>query len=172
MKGLQRSIARGPKGTRGTLKKAFVLSTETISVVGATGVGFGTLVLGGLPEGNLVMLGAVANISFSGTGSDANLGDTWSGDFGIGTTPASDGTLGGGDDDIIASTAIGAATAEVIAQARYTSALADHGAIVDNTAGTAEINLNLLIDDADIGGTSVITIAGTVDIAYMILGDD
>ena len=66
-----------------------------------------------------------------------------------------------------------AATAEVSPITRGLQADGAHcGVIFDNTAGALEVNLNLLIDDADISGTVAITVSGTVDISYIMLGDD
>lgn len=171
-KGLQRSINRGDQAKAGVLKKTFLASDLAISVVGATGVGFGSAILGDFPEGNIVFLGAVSYMTFAGGGADANLGDTWQGDYGIGTTPMSDATMSTGDEDLIVETAIAAATAEVSPRTKGIYLEADVGQMHDNTDGTLEINLNLLIDDADIGGTSPITVNGELTILYAVLGDD
>ena len=117
-------------------------------------------------------MGIGGTAGFAGSGADANLTDTWSGDFGVGTTPASDATITAGDVDIIASTAIGPATAEAIAAARVVEA---HGDVIfDNTDGSLEINMNVLIDAADIvdDQSVVLTLSGVLQIAYIVLGDD
>ena len=142
-------------------------------IAGATGVGFGSMPIGGFPQGNILFLGAACSLQLAGSGADAGLVDTWAGDFSVGTTPASDGTLSAGDVDILPSTALAAATAEVspITPARSIDAANAH--ILDNTAGDLEINLNLLIDDADISADDVpITVTGFVSLAYCVLGDD
>ena len=73
MKGLQRSIARGSKAKRDVVTERLALNVE-LTFTGATGAAvFATTVLTGLPEGNILLLGAVANLTFSGSGSDANL---------------------------------------------------------------------------------------------------
>ena len=170
MKGLQRSISRGPKPTQRSIRLDINPSAEAMLVDGLTGIGFGTWVARGLPEGNLQIIGAVASLSFAGSGADANLGDTWAGDYGVGSTPASDGTITGADVDLIPSTALAAATAEVspVTRAELAAPL-----VIDNTAGTAEVNVNLLIDDADIGADDIaITVTGSINISYVILGDD
>lgn len=172
MKGLPRSLARGEKTRRAVVKDTIILDGMTVTVTAvSTAIGFGSVVAGALPEGNILLLGAVANIGLAGSGSDANLAATWNGDYGVGTTPASDATITGADVDIIGSTAVGPATAEVIAATRATNATQ---AIIDNTAGTAEVNINVLIDAADITDDQsvVLTLSGRLDIAYIILGDD
>ena len=47
-------------------------------------------------------------------------------------------------------------------------------AILDNTAGDLELNLNVLLDADEVtnGEDSVVTVTGTVDVAYIVLGDD
>lgn len=173
-KGLAISHTRGNPQHAPILKMVLGLNAFAVTVDGATGVGWGTAVMSGLPEGNFMLLGAVANVQFSGSGADAGLGDTWAGDFGVGTTPATDGTITAGDVDIVPSTALAAATAEVSPRTRGVQADgAFCGVIFDNTASTLEVNLNLLIDDVDISADGVaITADGYVIISYVMLGDD
>lgn len=172
-KGLQRSLSRGNKADKDSVKDRIVLSGMVVSVtsVGAA-IGFGSVVVGDFPEGNILVLGVGGTIGFAGSGADANLSDTWSGNFGIGTTPASDATITAGDVDLIASTALGPAAAEVIAPARVAAALLP--TMFDNTDGSLEININVLVDAADIVDDQVvdITLSGMIDIAYIVLGDD
>lgn len=173
MKGLQRSLSRGPKAKRGIVNQYFDLTNKTVTVSATgTAVGFGTLVLEGLPEGNILLHGAVlSDFVAQGSGSDANLAATWDGDYGVGSTPADDATISGTDVDIIASTAFGAATAEVSPTGRVANATP---VIIDNTAGTGEVNVNVLIDAANITDDEsvVLTLSGRLDIAYTVLGDD
>lgn len=169
-KGLQRSLSRGPKATKDVVTERLVLNTvmaftgETDAAVEATAY------LANLPEGNILLLGAVANLTFTGPTSD-DLANDFQGDFGIGTTPADDNTISGTDVDIVGSTAIAAATAEVSAGNRGTNATQ---AIIDNTAGTGEMNLNVLLDANEVTNAEEvsITVTGTVDLAYIVLGDD
>lgn len=169
-KGLPRSLARG--GNRQPVRRLDLKFTNAaISVAGTSGVGFGSAVIGDLPEGNILLLGAVAYATFSGPTS-ASLVDTFDGDYGIGSTPCDDGTITNGDVDIIQSTALGAATAEVSPRVRGTSASSTAGVILDNTDGSLEINLNLLIDDANISGTVAMTATGVLHLSYVVLGDD
>ena len=177
-KGLQRSLSRAPVGRvlpgggdqpAALLKKTIVVNAP-ITVDGATGVGFGSIVAGDFPEGNIRVLGVLSYLSFTGPTS-ANLVDTWNGDFGIGSTPASDATITAGDVDLTASTAIGPATAEAIARARYPGIATP--VLLDNTDGSLEVNLNLLVDDADIDADGVlVTAAGEITIEYTLEGDD
>ena len=172
-KGLKRSMKMGASPANHTIiKHRVAVSDLAVSTLGATGVGWGTAVMGDLPEGNILFLGAVSYMTFSGQ-TDANLGDTWAGDYGIGTTPADDATISAADVDIIQSTALAAATAEVSPRTRGVHLLADSGDVLDNTDGSLELNLNLLIDDADIGADSIVLLAtGEVEILFAVLLDD
>lgn len=169
-KGLPRSLSRGNKAKKDTVTARLVVS-EVMTFTGVSGAAIDqTAVLEGLPEGNILLLGAVANLTFTGPTS-ANLANDFQGDYGIGTTPADDNSITGADVNIIGSTAIPAATAEVSANVRATNATQ---AIIDNTDGSGEINLNVLLDADEVtdGEDVDITVTGTVDIAYIVLGDD
>lgn len=169
VKGLQRSLSRAPKSRGGPNVAVFKASDLAITIDGATGVGFGSAVLGDFPEGNISFKGAVAYMQITGPTS-ANVVDTWEGDYGIGTTPAGDATITGADVDIIDSTALAAATAEASPRTRGTGSTA---AIFDNTDGSLELNLNVLVDDADISADSLAFVAnGEVHVTYEVLGDD
>ncbi|MCK5612908.1 hypothetical protein KAR91_64135 [Candidatus Pacearchaeota archaeon] len=171
-KGLQRSISRGHPQARDVIKETLIAKDVAITIDGATGVGFGSVAIGDFPEGNILFLGATSYMSISGPTS-ANLVDTWSGDFGVGTTPADDGTITAGDIDLIGSTPLGPAVAEVSPRTRGISVAGDTGEIHDNTDGSLEINLNVLVDDADIDADGIVcTATGELHIAYMMLGDD
>ena len=175
-KGLPRSHADAPAQVAGVQK--LNISLDKLSVlVSATGanIGFGTVVIRGLPEGNVQMLGAVlSNFQLAGSGSDANLSDTWDGDFSIGTTPADDATISGDDEDILVETALGAATAEVSPNAVRTVGITPPMVPLNNTAADLELNLNVLIDAADIvdDESVLLTVRGLLSIAYVTLGDD
>lgn len=172
-KGLPRSMSRGAATKQELIKHTIAVDAVAMTVDGATGVGFGSAVVGGLPEGNVVILGAVAYLAFSGPGSSADLADNWAGDYGVGTTPAGDATLTGADVDIIASTELLAATSEVSPRTRGTLAVAGAGTVLDNTAGDLEVNVSLLVDDANIGADGLaFTVSGEIHLLLSVLGDD
>lgn len=179
-KGLPRSLSRSKPQSQGAGavdRLQIDLSGVTVSVtsVGAA-IGFGSTVLRGLPEGNITIMGVVlSNFQLSGSGADANLVDTWAGDFGVGTTPADDATISAGDVDLVASTPLAAATAEVSPLIARTVGVTPDLIPKDNTAADLEINLNVLIDAADIGDTQTVVLtalSGLLSISYMMLGDD
>jgi len=168
MKGLPRSLGRAEQFT---LMNATV-RVKDLSVSVADGApGFGTAVIAGLPSKNILFLGAVAYLQFFT--SDADITATFDGDFAIGTVPTANNSLAdAGDADIVPSTAMGAATAKLSPVIRGASTDALGGLIIDNTAGTLELNLNVLIDDAAISGAAIFTVTGVVHLSYVVLGDD
>lgn len=169
-KGLPRSRSRGNPLAQPISKVTIPVRDVAMTVDGASGVGFGTAVVGDLPEGNILILGAVSYLSFAASGSEANLDADWEGDYGIGSTPAGDATITGADVDIIPSTAIEAATAEVSPRTRGAGAAQT---VLDNTDGSLEINVSLLVDDANIGADDIaFTVNGEIFLAYITLGDD
>ena len=172
MKGYPRGLSRGTpqKSTISKLQIPIQGLALTVTSVGAA-IGWGTAVLGGLPEGQLKILAVAAQLTFAGSGADANLADTWDGDFGIGSTPADDATIAGTDVDLIASTALGAATAEVSLLA---NAINGVDSVLDNTAADKEVNLNVLIDAADIvdDQSVILTVDGVVEVTFITMLDD
>ncbi len=171
-KGLARSIGRGDQFQAPIVKENYVLRNVPISVVGATGIGFAGVPIGGLPPGNVLLLGAVAYLQVSSPTADPDVIATWTGAFSIGTAITADSTLAGADVDIIPQTTLTAATARTSPNTRGVSASASCGVIFDNTDGTLNLNVNLLIDDASISGTADMVINGTIQMSYIVLGDD
>lgn len=170
MKGLPRSLSRGPRESRPIVTQRIRLSGVSITVDGATGVGFGSVPIYPLPEGNVVLLSAIAYAKFTKT--TAGITDTFTGNFGVGTTPADDGTISGADVLAVDSTAIGAATAGVSARIRGVQA-SPATKIIDNTAGNIDIYLNLLIADAAINADDQNVLADIeLDLAYIVMNDD
>lgn len=170
VKGLVRSLSRGPAQRQPITKQTFAFSGVALTVNGASGVGFGSAVIGDLPAGNILILGAVAYVQFDSAGGQAGLVDTWNGDFGIGSTPAGDATLTGADVDVIPSTPTTVAASE---DAPRTRGAGGTQSVLDNTDGSLELNLSLLIDDADISADGVaLTATGELYLSYVVLGDD
>lgn len=169
MKGLTRSLSRA-KSTSQPIYKQTIRVLETVSVVDGA-PGFGTTVVAALPIGNLLFLGAVAYLQF--TTADADIIAAFDGDYSLGTVATVDSDVAdAGEADLVPSTAFGAATAKVSPVIRGVSTDALGGGIIDNTAGTLNINLNVLIDDTSISGAADFTVRGTVHIACIVLGDD
>lgn len=170
VKGLTRSLSRGAASAAPVLKRTYVIRGGTVTVAAAgAAVGFGTAVIGDFPEGNVLLLGAVGYFTFSTT--DADIGATWNGDYSVGSAPTADVTLNGAEVDILPSTAVGPATAKLSPRTRSVNATQ---AMLDNTDGSLELNLNLLVDAADIadGSSAVMTMDGELTILYSVMGDD
>lgn len=157
---------RGKPMKKNIVKQTFAVNALAVSVVGATGIGFGSVAIEGLPEGNLLILGAVANLQFT---AGANTTTTWTGSFAIGSSANADTSLSGTEIDFVGATTINAATASVSPITRGTGAVQS---IVDNTDLSKVLNLNVLIDDASISGTTPVTVSGFVSLAMIVLGDD
>ena len=174
-KGLPRSLSRGDVQRQEVIKQAIVIN-NSLDITGVdAAVDAGTFVISGLPQGNLLFLGAVAYVQVD-AGSDVHVIDNWDGDFGIGTIPNADTDLGdAGDDDIIPSTALSAGASDKLAPStRGASTTTEHGLIIDNTDGSLELNFNLLIDDNVITDTEdgTFAVTGVLHLAYIVLGDD
>ncbi|HVJ14520.1 MAG TPA: hypothetical protein VM686_03730 [Polyangiaceae bacterium] len=169
-KGLPRSSARGAAARQDVIRQTITVSNLALLVDGATGVGWNSVVAGDLPEGNILLLGAVSYLQFTAGGT---ISTTFDGDYSIGTTATADATLASGDIDIIPSTPLGAATASVSPRVRGVMTASVCGTTYDNTDGSLELNLNLLIDDANISADNEpVTANGVIHLAYIVLGDD
>ncbi|MCK5131707.1 MAG: hypothetical protein KAR40_06090 [Candidatus Sabulitectum sp.] len=173
-KGLPRSLKHAQFQVNPITPTKLSIPINTTIVVTATGaaVGIGAeKIIASLPEGNIIFLGTAASLAFAGNGADANLSDTWNGDYAIGTADDVNGTLAGAEVNVAPSVAVGPAVAEVAAAVRSVLAAPVN---VDQTAAVGAIYLNLIIDAADITDDESVTITvnGTVDILYQVLGDD
>lgn len=173
MKGLPYSNSRGAAAAAPTMRKVtYPVKNVTVNVAAAAaGVGFGTVVIGDLPEGNILYLGGVAYLQF--LTADADIGATWTGSYGVGTTPDADGSLATTEINLIGSSSIAAATAKLSPVTRGVSA-ADASEIMDNTDNSLEINLNVVVTAADIADASAadFTVNGYVSLVYIVMGDD
>lgn len=168
-KGLPRSLSHGSPMAAPVKKLTIAINALALTSNNASsGDGWATAVIRGLPEGNILILGAVSNLQFT-HGADSNATATFTGAFAIGTAATADATLTGSDVDVIPSTALAAATGGV---SPVTRGAQPAQAIVDNTAKTLSINLNVKIDDATISGVAAFTASGFLSLAYIVLGDD
>jgi hypothetical protein len=158
------TVAAVEKGS-GLVHQTVLTCTQTpISVVGAAGDGFGGVKIYTFPEGRILVLGVTASLEVDDL--DSNLDDTADGgDYGIGTAIVSDADLGDATDvDLCPSTSIdpiGTAVGAALAASAH----------FDGTSAAKTVNINLLIDDADIGGTEDVGMTGTVTLTWVNLGD-
>jgi hypothetical protein len=78
--------------------------------------------------------------------------------------------LTGADVDIVPATGLPQAVAGVVARTRRGGVT---GAYLDNTAGSLEVNLNIIVDDSDISAdTPTIRVFAELELIYSVLGDD
>lgn len=143
------------------------LDRTPVTVVGATGVGFGSVQLGTFPQGRILILGVTVSLAFPIISTAGDLADTADGDFAMGTIVCTDGDLTDADDVSILpktatasnalSTAVGAALA---ASAQF-----------DGTTTAVPIILNVALDDAETDETSILGATGNVTITWIDLGD-
>lgn len=170
--GLPYSNSRGNAASVPDVRRvSYPVRNLTISTTaGVAAVGFGTAVLGDFPEGNILFLGAISYLQF--LTADADIIATWSGNYSVGTVATVDNDVADtGEADVIASAAIGAATAKLSPVTRGEKSTV---AMFDNTDGSLELNLNLLIADASFtdGQSADFTANGYVQLCYIVMGDD
>ena len=172
---LPASLTRGLHLKPAQYRFELPFSMEITSVTVTTAVGFGFGQIADLPEAFLLFQGAVLkDLVFSDQGS-SDITDDFNGDFSLGAVGTVDVDVGDANEaNFIASTAITEAVGGVTPGQDALSADALNGVILDNTAGTLNLILNLLIDAADQGDdTSVpILVTGTLIISFVPLGDD
>jgi len=174
-KGLPRSLARGRKARQEIVKEVREFDVTFTVAASGSAAGLGTAVIGDLPEGNILLLGAVCYVQFSTA--DTDFTATWDGSFGVGTTADADGTIVNTTDaDIVQQTTIAAATSRVSPLTRGVGPEIVNGTplVVDNTDGSLELNLNLVVDAADVtdGEDGEFNAVGKLHLAYIVLGDD
>ena len=166
MKGLPRSLRNAD--AFGAAVSTLILRETAISVADGA-PGFGNVAIGQLPQGEILLLGGFAELVF--TTADADVTATWTGSFSVGTVGTVDSDLADtGEATFIGSSVIAAATAKVSPETRGVSTVANCGTIISNQAGTSQLFLNLLIDDASISGAAVFTVSGKVKFSYVNLG--
>lgn len=177
-KGLPYTLGRANPATLPAVRKLrYAMNNTVISVTGgaATALGFGSVNIGGLPEGNLLIMGTACNVRFFSE--DADVIEAWDGDFSFGTTATADATLATTEINLIASTSIGAATAKLSPIVRATGPLTSSVATsfyLDNTDKTLSVFLNMLTDDNSVTDSLVgdFKVTGFLDIVCAVLGDD
>lgn len=177
-KGFPRALSRAPIGTELFIKRfryPIVNKTVTVTATGSA-VGFGTVAIGALPESNILYFGGCAYLGVTTT--DADVGATWSGLASFGTGADANGAYAGNEIDLIPQTAIGPAVAKTISGAAGRVGAANGIALLpfmfDNTAKTLNINLNILVNNADMADTSAadLIVNGFVDLFFACVGDD
>lgn len=166
MKGLPYSRRRGAQSSQ-SVSKQTINFTKTFTVVnGSSADGVGTVVIGDFPTGKIVLLATRLRNCVFKTAS-ANATSTFNGHVAIGSAPAVDVTVSGTKGDLVASAALGAATAKVSPTQDITASKAL--AVLDNADGSLEVNLNCLVDDASQSGDIVMSVTGVLELNYAVL---
>ncbi len=148
-------------------KTILTLASTPISVVGASGIGFGGVKCYDFPEGRILILGSMAELSIDVSGD--GIGDTGSGDVGLGTAVVADADLGDTTDvDLGPSTAL---TDPFVAGVGVANVALAAAAPFDGTSTAKDAFLNCIIDDADIAGTETALFTGTWTLTWINLGD-
>jgi hypothetical protein len=170
-KGLIRSMSRGSKQLDDIIKQVVRIRSLPINVDGLTGNGWGTVVLSGLPEGNVLFNGCVCYLTVRTAA--AGIIATFTGSYALGTTATTDSTVSGTEINIVPATTLAAATAGVSPRTRGSSGATESGVIFNNTTNTLRTTLNLLIDDASISANGqACTVDADVFLSYIMLGDN
>lgn len=146
----------------------FTITDKPVTVGNTTGVSFGGSKLWTYPAG-LIRVASVHVVSLSiGLGNAGNAtpidGDD-NGDFSLGTTAPSDGTLSTTDVDHLASTALAFDTP--LANVRETV-----DSDFDGTSTPVPVFANFLVDDADVGdgASDIIEVSAVIDVVFWDLG--
>jgi hypothetical protein len=173
MKGFPRALSRAPIGTEQFIRRVRYPIVNKVITVTATGsadaFGFGSV--GGLPQGNVMIVGGASYLTI--TTADVDPSATWSGRASFGTLGSVDLTFSGLEVNLVAETAIGPAVAKTITgdKGRVAGAAVS---MIDNTANTLNVNLNLAIANADMADANAadLTVNGYVDLFLAVIGDD
>ena len=143
------------------------LAATPITVVGASGIGFGGTKVYDFPEGRIMILGVTASVGFPIISTEGDLANTADGDWSMGSTSEEDGSQDRATDiDMIPSTATSANSLSTAT----TAALAA-SAHIDGTTTAVDVYVNLTIDDGETDETSICGATGTVTISWINLGD-
>lgn len=150
-------------------KTVITLASTPVTVGNTTGASFGGVKLYDFPEGRLLIKGVTFSLGFVWTGED--IAATGSGDYSLGTTITADATLNGTDVDLGPSTAM--VDPFVGGVGTPTSGALAASAQFDGTGTAKDLNLNIIIDDADVsdGASDVVLASGTITVSWENLGD-
>jgi hypothetical protein len=177
MKGYPRALSRAPVGTELFIKRfryPIVNKTITVTAAGAA-VGFGSVVIGALPQGNVLAFGGGGYLSL--LTADADIAAAWNGDASVGTAATADVTLSALEINLLPSNAIGPAVAKLAAGAVgrvFGKPVSQPESSIDNTANDQNVVLNFLVDAADIvdAAAADFTVNGYIDLFLAVVGDD
>lgn len=169
-KGLPRSMSRGRATQQEIIRLQIPIRNLVVPITDpGAAVAYGGAAIQGLPQGNILVLGAVANLQVT---AGANITATFTGNFSVGHAITADATLSANEISLVPSTALVAGVAGVSNGNRGVSTPTQTGVVIDNTDQTLNANLNVTIADAAISATSSVTVNGVLYLAFIVLGDD
>jgi hypothetical protein len=170
-KGLPRSNSRATPNLSATMRLRIPVKAKAFNLTDpGAAAGWGTVPLGGLPQGNVLILGAVGYLQLSST--HASVTTTFVGTMALGTTATADNALAGTEINIAPAVTSAAAVNKVGPVTRVASTIAEAGLMVDNTDNNVNVNLNVTIADAGIAAAANAVVDGYVDLVIAVLGDD
>lgn len=162
----------------GFLHKTVLTCTATpITISDDAGVAqYGGVKVYDFPEGMLCTLGAVVTGSLT-AGVTGTIIDNWDGDVALGTVTATTGaTLVSTEANILQSVAVSAGASDkigVVDAVSVATALTESGARwLDGTGGALDMYLNFVIDDDATHTAGTATFTGTIELIWMMLGDN
>lgn len=152
----------------GPLKQTVItLSGRTITMTDEAGVvAYGGTKVYDFPAGNILVLGATANLTVVESGT---INADFDGDFSLGTVTASNNaSLSSTEQNLIPSTA----TPQAVSSATTAKGInAAAIAPLDGTTTPIDVYLNFIIDDADQNGGGTFTVSGPITLTWINLGD-
>ena len=170
-KGLPLSMSRGNPIRQEIIKDVITVRDGSFNIIGEKGniSSSASLIISGLPKGNILFLGSVAYFSFAGSGSDPNLKADWGGAYEIVIfSPADSKQL---DFTISPETQLGPASSQVSARTFIKNASQE---IIDNSSGLLEIGLVVNTEPGAVtaGKEAKFTVNGNLHMAYIVFGID
>lgn len=163
------TVTASERGNSTVHQTILTLASTPVTVGNTTGASFGGVKLYDFPAGRILVLGVTASLGFVWTGED--IAADGSGDWSLGSTITSDATLDGTDVNMLPSTAM--TDPAVLGVAAATASALAASAQFDGTATAIDLNLNVIIDNADVAdaASDVVLTSGTVTVTWINLGD-
>ena len=169
-KGLPRSMSRGRAIQQEIIRLQIPIRNLTVNITDpGAAVAYGGANIQGLPEGNIVLLGAVLNARVT---AGANIIAAFTGNFSVGTAITADATLSGNEVNLVPSTALVTGVGGVSSGNRGVSTNTQTGTVIDNTDRNVNVALNITLADASISASSSVVVDGVLYLAFIALGDD
>lgn len=145
----------------------FTATPVTITDTGGANGGHGGLKFYDFPEGNIVFVNAVSNLTISRVGT--SISSTAFVNTSVGTTLVtnSDAVLTGTEANVIPANAATLAAGTGVAKGRLTTVSA-----VDGTTTATDLFLNFVVPDIQISATDSVLVTGTVVVDYLLGADN